>query len=113
MNGSDPDLVVVLTTLPDVDQARQMARRLLEDRLAACATVLPTAESHYVWNEECQSAVEVLVIIKTTRLAYPRLEARLKECHPYEVPEIVALPAVGAWPAYVAWVGAACGPGGD
>lgn len=113
MNASDPDLVVVLTTLPDVDQAREMARRLLDDRLAACVTILPGAESHYVWNSERQSAVEVLAMIKTTRLTYSRLEARLKEWHPYEVPEIVALPAAGAWPAYAAWVGAACGPGGD
>lgn len=101
-------MFLVLTTFPDGPGAREIAGRLLDERLAACVTVLPAAESHYVWNGERQAAAEVPVVIKTTGEAYPRLEARLRELHPYEVPEIIALPVAAGLKAYLDWVEQCC-----
>jgi periplasmic divalent cation tolerance protein len=101
-------MFLVLTTFPDSVPAREVAGRLLDERLAACVTVLPAAESHYVWNGERQVAAEVPVMIKTTGEAYPRLEARLRELHPYEVPEIIAVPVASGLKAYLDWVEQSC-----
>ena len=102
-------MVLVLTTFPDAACAREMAGRLLDEQLAACVSLLPAAESHYVWRGERQSATEVPAMIKTTCEAYPQLEARLRELHPYDVPEIIELPVSRGWPAYVDWVRSSCG----
>lgn len=104
-----PILFLVLTTFPDGACARETAGRLLDERLAACVNLLPAGESHYVWKGERQTATEVPAIIKTTPEAYPRLEARLRELHPYEVPEILAVPVGQGWPAFVDWVRSSCG----
>lgn len=104
-------MFLVLTTFPDGEQARQMAGRLLDERLAACVSVFPAVESHYVWNGERQAAVEVPVMIKTTAEAYALLEARLREWHPYELPEIIALPVASGLQAYLDWVGQRCHAG--
>ena len=83
------DLLVVLTSFPDAGQARQAARVLVEERLAACVSLLPGAESIYRWQGRIESTAEVLALIKTHADLYDRLAARLGELHPYEVPEIV------------------------
>jgi periplasmic divalent cation tolerance protein len=98
------DIVVVFCTFPDSDTARRIAQELVKSRLAACVNVLPGVESIYQWKGELESASEVLGLIKTTAAMYPTLEARLKELHPYEVPEIVAVPASKVHPAYAQWV---------
>lgn len=103
-------MLLVLTTFPDSEQAREVAGRLLDERLAACVSVMPVVESHYVWDGERQQASEVPVMIKTTEAAYASLEVRLRELHPYEVPEVIALPVVAGLPAYLEWVGQRCAP---
>jgi len=98
------DLVLVLTNLPDVDVARRVARELVENRFAACVTLLPGSESVYRWQGVIESATEVPVLIKTRRSCYPALETELRRLHPYDVPEIVSIPIVDGLPAYLAWV---------
>lgn len=97
-------MLVVLTTFPDLESARAVAGKLLDERLAACVSVIGVAESHYVWDGERRCATEVPVLIKTSEEAYSRLEACLREWHPYEVPEIVALPSVRVLEGYGEWV---------
>ncbi len=101
-----PGCLLVLSTFPDAETARRIARTLVEERLAACGNLIPGIESIYRWQGEVETAREALVLFKTTQAAYPALEARLKALHPYEVPEILALPPTATgWPPYLAWVG--------
>ncbi len=101
--------VVVLCTFPDVEQARAIAAVLVERRLAACVNLLPGVESIYRWEGKVERAGEVLAVIKTTR--YPELEAALEELHPYEVPEILAVPVAAGLAGYLKWLGESCGDG--
>lgn len=95
---------LVFSTFPDTDKARLVGQTLVKESLAACVTLLPKAESFFIWKGEMQEASEVLAIFKTSRAAYPKLEARLNELHPYDVPEIIALPVERGLPGYVDWV---------
>lgn len=98
------EILVVLCTFPDADTARQIGTALVGAQLAACVNLCPAVESIYRWEGKVDTAHEVLAFIKTTRAIYPRLEARLKELHPYTVPEIVALPVHAALAAYAGWL---------
>jgi periplasmic divalent cation tolerance protein len=98
------DIVVVFCTFPDSDTAKRIAQELVKNHLAACVNVLPGVESIYQWKGELETSSEVLGLIKTTTVMYPTLETRLKELHPYDVPEIVAVPASRVHPAYAQWV---------
>jgi periplasmic divalent cation tolerance protein len=102
------DTLVVLSTFGDVEEARTIARTLVEERLVACANILPDVESIYRWQGAIETAAEVTVIFKTNIDRYYRLESRLKELHSYELPEIVAIPVrVGLLP-YLRWVDESC-----
>ncbi len=96
--------LLVLSTFPDSARARETARVLVAERLAACANVLPGVTSFYVWQGEQNESEEVLVLFKSRRETYPALEARLQALHPYEVPEIVAIDLTAGLPAYLEWV---------
>ena len=98
--------MVVLCTFPDLNQARQIGAALVERQVAACVNLLPGVESIYRWEGKVERAGEVLAIIKTTR--YPDLEAAVRELHPYEVPEIIALPVVAGLAAYLGWMKESC-----
>ncbi|HEY1120285.1 MAG TPA: divalent-cation tolerance protein CutA [Haloferula sp.] len=101
--------VVVLCTFPDLDRARQIGAALVERQVAACVNLLPGVESIYRWEGKVERAGEVLGVIKTTR--YADLEVAIRELHPYEVPEIIALPVVAGLPGYLRWLGDSCGEG--
>ena len=101
-------MLLVLSTWPDLETARAMARRLVEEKLAACVNILPTVESIYAWEGKTETAAEVLCLLKTTREKYPALEQRLQELHPYDVPEIIGLPLEAGAPAYLRWVAQCC-----
>jgi periplasmic divalent cation tolerance protein len=101
-------LLVVLSTFPDAAAARAAAEMLVYERLAACVNILPGVESVYRWRGKVESGPEVLSIIKTTAERYPALESRLRELHPYEVPEIVALPAAAVAENYLRWAVESC-----
>jgi len=94
---------VVLCTVPPRD-AHRIAEALVEERLAACVNVLPALTSYYRWEGKMQQDEESLLLIKTTSDAYGRLERRLKELHPYSVPEILALPVREGSEDYLRWV---------
>lgn len=103
---SPDDVLLVLTNLPDADSAGRVARLLIEQRLAACVNVLAPCTSVYRWQGALETASELPLLIKTTRAAYPALQATLREAHPYELPEIVAIPVQEGLPDYLAWVAA-------
>jgi len=96
--------LIVLSTFPEVEEARTIARTLVEEQLAACATVIPGAESVYWWKGVIESSAEAMVFIKTTGAQYEQLQDRLKELHPNELPEIVALEIKNGLPAYLEWI---------
>ncbi len=101
----DPDaVVVVFSTAPDVEVAKSIARALVDRRAPACVQVLPGLHSTYRWQGALQEASEVLILAKTTRARLADLEVALREMHPYEVPECVAVPAAHVAAPYRAWV---------
>lgn len=103
-------LLLCLTTCPDPDSAGRLARALVEERLAACVSVLTGVQSTYRWQGTLEQASECLLLAKTTRERYPALQARLPALHPYELPELVAVESSAALPAYLQWVAAATAP---
>lgn len=97
-------VLLLMTSLPDAESAAAMAATLVSERLAACVTRLPASESVYRWQGSIESASEVPLLIKTTAQAYPALAARVQALHPYDVPELIAVPVVAGLPAYLDWV---------
>lgn len=109
--SSETDILLVLTNLPDADSADRVTRVVLESHAAACVNRMPACASAYWWNGAIEHATEIPLLIKTTRAAYPGLEAAVQRAHPYEVPEIIAVPVVAGLPTYLAWVaGETAGP---
>ncbi len=104
MTPPDPQVRVVLITAPNVDVAAKLARALVAERLAACVNVVPGVRSFYRWEGEVQDDAEVLLIAKTRGDRGEALAARVKDLHPYDLPEILELPATGGSAAYLAWV---------
>ena len=98
------ETILVISNLPDQASAAKLAAVLIEQRLAACVNVLSPCTSVYRWQGQVETAAEVLVFIKTTRARYPALEAAIRAHHPYELPEIIAVPLVAGLPAYLEWV---------
>ena len=101
---ADTGVSVVLVTVPDGEVGRRLARTLLDERLVACANLLPGVTSLYRWEGEVQEEDEVLLVMKTRSGLVPRLSARIPELHPYELPEVVALRVDDGLPAYCRWV---------
>ena len=97
-------LLAVLCTCPDEATAARIAHELVEAQLAACVNRLPGLRSTYRWEGAVHDEPEVLLIVKTTHERYEALEMRLKALHPYEVPEIIAVPVAGGSAAYLDWV---------
>jgi len=96
--------MLILCACPEKIGARQLARIVLEERLAACVQIVPWVESLYHWKGKIEQARETLLLIKTTKARWPKLRDRLAALHPYEVPEIVALEIGDGLPAYLKWV---------
>ena len=94
----------VLTTVPTVSKARQVAGLLVSRRLAACVQILPGIESHYRWRGKKEISKEILLLIKTKISAYKELEKILLKNHPYEVPEIICLPITKGSKTYLDWI---------
>ncbi|MCW5576536.1 MAG: divalent-cation tolerance protein CutA [Burkholderiales bacterium] len=98
--------LLVFSTLPDAAAARRLAQLLVDRRLAACVSVLPPCASVYRWQGAVEEAAEVPLMIKTTAARYADLEAAIRAEHPYELPEIVAVPVQRGLPGYLDWVAA-------
>jgi periplasmic divalent cation tolerance protein len=100
----DDDVVQVLTTIDGRDAAVFLAERLVEGRTAACVQVVGPIQSVYRWRGAVERAEEWLCVAKTTRARYTDLERSIREGHPYDLPEITALPVVAGGADYLAWV---------
>ena len=103
------DAVVALVTAPDADTAARIGRAFVEEGLAACVNVVPGLRSIYRWEGKIEDEAEVLMIVKTRRPLLDRLEARLVGLHPYETPELLALPVEGGARRYLDWLSASTG----
>ena len=101
-----PDIMLILTTMPDDDRADTLARTLVEERLAACVNVHGPMESTYRWKGRVEREAERQLVIKTTRERVAPLEHRLRALHPYELPEFLVVAADGGADAYLEWVAA-------
>lgn len=97
-------VLAVFVTCPNRRVAETIGRTLVEERLAACANIIPGLTSVYRWQGKICRDQEVLALLKTRRSCFPRLASRVRELHPYTVPAIVALPVALGSPAYLAWV---------
>lgn len=96
--------VLVMTTVPDAAVAESIAAAVIARQMAACVSMQPGLTSMYRWEGKVEKAQEVMLTIKTTAAAYPALETVLRELHPYDVPEIIAIPVTAGLPAYLQWV---------
>jgi periplasmic divalent cation tolerance protein len=96
--------VAVFITAPNEDLAVVMARSLVETRLAACANIIKGIRSIYTWQGKTADDTEVLMIVKTRRELFDKLESKVRELHSYEVPEIIALPIIAGSNDYLKWL---------
>ena len=104
MPSPTPPIRIVLTTVANPDEAARLGRTLVEERLAACATLIPGAQSIYRWQGEVESATETLLLIKTGPDLLAALEARLLELHSYQTPEFLVLKVDAASQPYLDWL---------
>ena len=95
---------VVLCTCPNENTAETIAKSIVEQRLAACTNIMPKIRSIFCWEQHLEFSPEVLLIIKTTLAIYPKLEQQIVSIHPYECPEIIALPILRGFPGYMNWM---------
>lgn len=102
--------LVVLCTVPDRDTATRLAAAAVTQRLAACVNLLPGVESVFLWNGVLERAQEILLVAKTTRAAYSALEQLWRDEHPYELPEVIAVPIGFGSEAYLQWINRAVSP---
>lgn len=104
MDSSEPEVRIALITAPDLETGAEIARALVEGRLAACVNLVPAVRSIYRWEGAVQEDAEVLLLVKTRADRARELVDRVVELHPYDLPEVVMLPAVGGSLAYLDWV---------
>jgi periplasmic divalent cation tolerance protein len=97
-------VLLVMCNVPDADCARAIAESLLSRQLAACINVLTPVQSYYRWQGKIEHAIETTLLIKTTTPLYNAVETAVRTLHPYELPEIIALPLATGLPAYLDWV---------
>lgn len=107
---ADHPAILVLCTCPDESVALGLARVLVREGMAACVNCMAPAKSIYQWEGRICEESEQLLVIKTTKACYPAMEMRLRTLHPYENPEIIAIPIVTGSSQYLAWIAAATAP---
>jgi len=105
------EMLIVFTTFSNEDDAARVTRALIEERLIACANLLPGARSLYRWKEGIEDRQEVLVLMKSRKQDWSALISRLHELHPYETPECVAVRVAAGAPKYMEWLESALSPG--
>lgn len=102
--------LLIMTACPDSDVAMLLAKSLVTEKLAACVNIVPSVLSIYRWEDAIEETREVLLLIKSTAENYAALEAAIHRLHPYQVPEVLAVPIAQTAPAYFSWLAAACQP---
>lgn len=98
------DVLIILCTFPQTEQARQIGTALVERQLIACVNLIPAVESIYRWQGKVETTAETLAIFKTSRAIFPAFQQALTELHPYDVPEIIALAPDQVAEPYRSWV---------
>lgn len=106
--NSESKHLLVYCTCPDHEVAVQLANNLVDEALAACINIVPGLTSVYHWQGKRKTGSEELLMIKTSREQYPALQARIAALHPYELPEVIAVPIQAGLPAYLNWVDESC-----
>jgi periplasmic divalent cation tolerance protein len=106
MRGAPEEFILVFTSLGSMEAARAFVRQLIDERLVACGTILPRAESVYRWEGKVTTSEEAVVLLKTTRDRWDALSMRVRDLHPYQVPELLAVPVDAGLEPYLAWVSA-------
>ena len=96
--------IVIFITSPGLEEAQRIAGALLDRRTVACVNVIPGVKSFFWWQGKRESETEVLMVAKSTAALLPEVIALVKENHPYEVPEVIALPIVGGLDDYLGWI---------
>lgn len=104
MANPDTTYCVILITAGTEENAGQIARLLVEERLAACCNILPGIRSIYRWNDSITEDEELLLVCKSQRALFPQLERRVRDLHTYDVPEIIMLPVSDGSAPYLAWI---------
>ena len=102
--SNDIDYLLVLSTCPGSISAKKMAQELVSDKLAACVNIIPNVNSYFSWVGKVDTANEHMLVIKTTKNCYDALEKRIKKLHPYELPEIIAVPIHTGFAEYLNWI---------
>ena len=100
------DIQLIITNVPNRDVASQLASRLVESQLAACVNILAPCSSVYMWRNSLQTAEEILLLIKALKENYRAIEKEIQSLHPYELPEIIAVPIADGLPQYLNWIAA-------
>lgn len=98
--------MIVITMVPDRETGEKIARSILAKRLAACVSIASEAQSFYWWQDKISQDREYQLMIKTRATCYPGLEAEILSLHPYEIPEIVAIPLKTGYARYLDWIAA-------
>ena len=104
MLESNPQARIVLTTESTLEEANKLGRTLVEERLVACATLLPVVQSIYHWKDQLQSAPETMILLKTSSEKLEALEVRMRELHSYRVPEFLVIPVESGSGPYLEWL---------
>ncbi len=104
LQSREEEPILVFSTAPDMESAKEIARLLVIERLTACVNLVPGITSYYWWEEEVKAEEEVLMIMKTSRAKFKDLELRIKEIHPYDIPEIIACPIKEISEDYLKWL---------
>ncbi|MDO9119766.1 MAG: divalent-cation tolerance protein CutA [Nitrospira sp.] len=98
------EIIVVFVTVPGLKEGSRISRAVLTSRLAACVNVIPGIRSMYQWKGKLVQEKEAMLVMKTTRLRYRKLEQKIKQLHPYELPEVIAIPLICGSSQYTEWV---------
>src|SRR5438552_16557996 len=102
------EVLLALSTFPDVETARRIARQLVTENFAACANIVSAIESIYRWKEKIETSAETLVFFKLSEDRQSSFQEKLRSLHPYEVPEIIFFPIASGLPEYLRWVVESC-----
>lgn len=97
-------IIIIFVTVPDQKEGRRISKEILTSRLAACVNIIPGIQSMYQWKGKIVQEKEAMLVLKTTRSRYRKLEQKIKQLHSYEVPEVIAIPIIYGSPQYIEWV---------
>ncbi len=98
------EMIIVMTTITDIERAKILAHQVISEHLAACCNIIPGVSSIYRWQGELHEEQECLLVMKTIKSRYSTLDKYIRSHHPYEVPELLALPVTECFEKYLSWI---------